>query len=56
MLDPSSQLSDIIGRRPEGFAAREVWMREAAHVVGRDMRLDRAPSFEPSMDDLGLEL
>jgi hypothetical protein len=44
------------GERPSSFAAREVWAREAAQLVGAGTAtLDPTP--EPaSMDDLGMDL
>jgi hypothetical protein len=56
ILDPSSRLSNILGHRPAGFAAREAWMREAALLVTRDTPFEHGSSMEPSMDDLGPEL
>lgn len=56
MLDPSKRLSELLGDRPTGLAAREAWMREAALLVARDAPLELASAMEPSMDDLGPEL
>jgi Ti-type conjugative transfer relaxase TraA len=56
LLDPSSRVSEMLGDRPTGLAAREAWMRDAAMLLARDVPFERAPSIEPSMDDLGLEL
>jgi Ti-type conjugative transfer relaxase TraA len=56
LLDPSSRVSEMLGDRPTGFAARETWMRDAAMFVARDVPFEHAPSIAPSMDDLGLEL
>jgi hypothetical protein len=56
LLDPSSRVSEMLGDRPTGFAAREAWMRDAATLLGRDVPFEHAPSIAPPMDDLGLEL
>ncbi|WCB92447.1 Dda-like helicase [Baekduia alba] len=56
MLDPSSRLTDWLGDRPAGFAAREEWLREVAVLVARDAPLEPATPAAFSMDDLGPEL
>jgi hypothetical protein len=45
LLDPTSLVSEMLGDRPTGFAAREAWMRDAATLTARDVPFEHAPSI-----------